>query len=280
MSKQKFLFICAVCCVISISWYMSSVVSAQSSRTEDWDAAVKLALEHPVPVLTVTFEERIGKAGSDKILARRGKRGWRKDGSSVEQYTNNPGGTSEYSVRDIVLSPNISATVFDDVRGFTARKISVQPHDADPNRLNPATGCASNFFGQVQFIKSGPDQTFLGYTALALRQVASGKTISHEFLMVPSLGCLKVRRMTSFRGPDGSVTDTSENIVTGIELKEPPAQLLLVPKDYQQDRLSSLLAANWKKKGVSIPDDQLAHFKQQDELISKNPVDSTPLREP
>lgn len=266
MKRIRFPLLLLFALATSMAWYWFRPVAAQGSVRLTQQQAENLASAHPTNAVTITYEERLMKAGSSNVIvSQRGTRAWRADGSSVDlQNFHSMDNRYLYSVRDIRLTPNVEASVRDDIRLFSARGVTVLSPEKNAGRLNPDVSCVSNFFGDVGYEKSGADESFLGYPAVRLVPKGKRGDISHEILMVPSLGCLQVRRMTSFKSKEGSVSDTSEWIAIRIDLGEPAKELFSIPAIYRHVVPSEAIYAEWKRLGVTIPDSEMHAVRSND----------------
>lgn len=231
------------------------------------------------PPLIVTFEERLTKQGvNGVVISRRGRQAYRSDGAFAEtSQFHAMDGRYLHTWRQVRLLPGLEASIRDELGIFSARRSRVVPPGRDINRLDPGSECSVTFQGGRQFQKLGAE-TYLGYPAVKVSPVQSGKKMGHELWKIPSLACLEVRRLTTFVDAAGSPTDWSEWVATKIEQTEPPPELFAVPASFQQVLPSEELERYVARLGGKLQSHDRAAVAKEDEFAKSYPVDAGVLR--
>jgi hypothetical protein len=217
----------------------------------------------PPPFTGYAVEHISGPAGTwdsdQKVYA------VRTDGSEVElhQYVMQDG--RSYQTRTVNSTNGKVATINDTFRFVSTLQFPPDREQARQTaKLDPASDCVKNFNGGPRRVaKVIGHEKLLGIDTVKVQLEQAGGMV---LWLAPSLGCFMMKRSMSFRGPDNSVTDTSELTVTRVLLGEPDASLFQNPAPPGYEELAPSEAAK-RFKMLFHPSD---HRYSSDEIDKRD----------
>jgi hypothetical protein len=236
------LAIIAACSLVTFFWLSRSTAGIFTANSQS----------KSFPAYVAKFEEYVAPAGNSPVLSRKVLRAQRSDGTVVEvEDTFSLNGNSQYyTTRNIYRADGTLVILRDAQRfGYATAKSIANPR-TDPNRFDPSKQCKATYNGTANF-KAAPElESITNFSLKATRLENDSSAVRHQIWRVPSVDCLEIRRLSEFKGQDGTITDTSEYKLVNLEMGEPPAELFLVPPDYESvtpidfhERLMTLLGA-------------------------------------
>lgn len=218
------------------------------------------------PVYVANFEEYVAPLGKVPVLSRKVLRAQRSDGALVEvedSFSLNGSG-QYYTTRNIYRADRTLVILRDTQRIGYANANAFNDRRTDQNRFDPNRQCAMTYAGVANFKVASEQEPITSFGLKATRLESDSATSRHQIWRVPSVDCLEVRRLSEFKGQDGVISDTSEYKLVKLEMVEPPAELFIVPSDYQSvtpiqfhERLMTLLGTSMNehtRKMLALPE--------------------------
>lgn len=226
----------------------------------------------PVP-MQVRFEEILsGGTGPSPRISTRRILSIGSDGSiSVidNQYTHE--GKMYLTHRNLKLAGGISADIIDTFKAVTAYR-SPDPAFEDKKRQLerwvPEEKCAVSYDRTRKRSDPVRTESILGYDAFVFY---SGDASSRNSTwVVPSLGCLEIRRLAEFADSKGEFTQTSDLRAVNINFDQPAREMFEIPIGFEHISPSQTLVRENAYRGLPPNADQLHQFEKFDEQYRQN----------